>query len=159
MKAASLRELKSELMHAQKEDLLSLCLQLAKFKKENKELLTYLLFEANDQDSFVFAIQQEIDDQFEAINTKSYFYMKKTIRKVLKGVKTNIRYAKNKETEVVLLLYFCEKLQALRPSIQYNLLLRNLYYRELVSIEKKISALHEDLQHDFKIELEELQTL
>jgi hypothetical protein len=159
MKAASLRELKSELMQAEREDLLSLCLQLAKFKKENKELLTYLLFEANDQDSFVFTIQQEIDDQFEAINTKSYFYMKKTIRKVLRGVKTNIRYAKNKETEVSLFLYFCEKLKAVYPSIQHNLLLRNLYQRELLSIEKKISALHEDLQYDFKIELEELQVL
>jgi hypothetical protein len=146
-------------MQAEREDLLSLCLQLAKFKKENKELLTYLLFEANDQDSFVFTIQQEIDDQFEAINTKSYFYMKKTIRKVLRGVKTNIRYAKNKETEVSLLLYFCEKLKAVYPSIQHNLLLRNLYQRELLSIEKKISALHEDLQYDFKIELEELQVL
>jgi hypothetical protein len=85
--------------------------------------------------------------------------MKKTIRKVLRGVKTNIRYAKNKETEVSLLLYFCEKLKAVYPSIQHNLLLRNLYQRELLSIEKKISALHEDLQYDFKIELEELQVL
>ncbi len=85
--------------------------------------------------------------------------MKKTIRKVLRGVKTIIRYAKNNETEVSLLLYFCEKLKAVRPSIQYNLLLRNLYQRELLSIEKKISALHEDLQYDFKIEFEELQVL
>ena len=89
------------------------------------------------KDSFLFTIQQEIDDQFEAINTKSYFYMKKTIRKVLRGVKTNIRYAKNKETEVALLLYFCEKLKAVRPSIQYNLLLRNLYQTRIVVHRKK----------------------
>jgi hypothetical protein len=157
MKAASLRELKSELIHADREDLLALCLQLAKFKKENKELLTYLLFEAHDQDRFIHTVQKEIDTQFESINSKSYFYMKKTIRKILRGVKTNIRYAKNKETEVVLLLYFCEKLKAVRPSIKYNRLLNNLYLRELKSIENKIHALHEDLQYDLQIELEDLQ--
>lgn len=156
MKAASLREIKSELSHNNKEELLELCLRLAKFKKENKELLTYLLFEANKEEGFVETVKEEVDELFSHINTHSYFYMKKTIRKVLRVIKTNIRYSKNKETEVELLLYFCYKLKKLRPSIKYSTLLKNLYNREIVSIKKKIGALHEDLQYEYNLELENL---
>jgi len=42
------------------------------------------------------------------------------------------------------------------PSIKRNITLVNLYERQLLYIEKKINVLHEDLQYDYKIELEEL---
>ncbi|WP_139958717.1 hypothetical protein [Flavicella sediminum] len=157
MKAASLREIKSELSHSTKEELLALCLHLSKFKKENKELMTYLLFEANNEEGFVETVKAEVDELFIHINTQSYFYMKKTIRKVLRVIKTNIRYSKNKETEVELLLYFCECLKELRPSIKYNMLLKNLFKRELVSIEKKVALLHEDLQYDYQQAIDDLK--
>ena len=48
MKASSLNELKKELEYRDKKELLSFCMRLAKFKKENKELLTFLLFEKDD---------------------------------------------------------------------------------------------------------------
>ena len=156
MKASTLREIKSELSHCSKEELLELCSHLAKFKKENKELLTYLLFEASNEEGFVSAVKTEVDELFSHINTHSYFYMKKTIRKVLRVIKTNIRYSKNKETEVELLLYFCFCLKKLRPSIKHSVLLKNLYNRELLSIKKKIGALHEDLQYEYNLELKEL---
>ena len=157
MKAASLKELKSELVHCSQAELLQLCLQLAKFKKENKELLTYLLLEASNEEGYIETVQEEVDELFEEINTKSYFYMKKTIRKILRIVKTNIRYSKRKETEVELLLYFCKKLKAVRPSIKHSIVLNNLYERELTSIQKKISVLHEDLQYDYNTVLNDLK--
>ena len=43
MKAASLRDIKSELQFKSKDELMELCLLMTKFKKDNKELLTYLL--------------------------------------------------------------------------------------------------------------------
>ncbi len=51
MKAASIQELKQELQHTSLKEITELCLRLARFKKENKELLTYLLFEASDAES------------------------------------------------------------------------------------------------------------
>ena len=48
MKASSINEIKKELEQRSNTELLSFCLRLAKFKKENKELLTFLLFEADD---------------------------------------------------------------------------------------------------------------
>jgi len=44
MKAASSKEIKSALIEQSPTQLTELCLRLARFKKENKELLTYLLF-------------------------------------------------------------------------------------------------------------------
>jgi hypothetical protein len=75
---------------------------------------------------------------------------------VLRTVKKYIRYTQNKETEVELLIYFCEQLKDFSPSIKRNTTLVNLYERQLLYIEKKIDVLHEDLQYDYKIELEQL---
>ena len=44
MKAASLKLIKTELDLLHPEKVKDLCLQLIKFKKENKELLSYLLY-------------------------------------------------------------------------------------------------------------------
>ncbi len=157
MKAASVVQIKKELQHCSPEELLQLCLRLSKFKKENKELLTYLLFEAGNEAGYIESVMAEVDELFLDINTNSYFYIKKSVRKILRNLKKYIRYSGNKETEVELLLYFCQKLKEFRPSINNNITLRNLYDRQLAFIVKKIDALHEDLQYDYGLVLEELK--
>ncbi|HBS11973.1 MAG TPA: hypothetical protein DEO36_05420, partial [Flavobacteriaceae bacterium] len=107
MKTATVSQLKNELKYQSQEELLELCLQLSKFKKENKELLTYLLFEADDEDAFIQGVKEETSELFGQINTSSYFYIKKSVRKILRIIKKYIRYSKKKETEVELLLHFC----------------------------------------------------
>ncbi|MEM8847067.1 MAG: hypothetical protein AAGD17_08210 [Bacteroidota bacterium] len=157
MKTATIAQLKKELQFKSDEELLQLCLRLARFKKENKELLTYLLFEADNEAGYIENVKLEIDEQFLLINTNSFFYIKKSIRKILRTLKKFIRYSGNKETEVELLLYFCEKLKDFQPSIRRNTTLMNLYERQLTYIEKKITTLHEDLQYDFGQLLSELK--
>ncbi|WP_282043435.1 hypothetical protein [Winogradskyella flava] len=156
MKIESIVTIKKELQHLPKEDLLELCLRLGKFKKENKALLTYLLFEAHDEDGYIASVKSSLDELFDGINTDSYFYMKKTIRKILRQIRVYSRYSSKKSTEVELLLYFCDRLNDLRPSIHRNRTLSNLYERQIISIKKKISVLHEDLQYDYHTQLEEL---
>ena len=156
MKAATIVTIKKELQHLPKEDLLQLCLRLGRFKKENKELLTYLLFQAHDEESYIESIKKTLDELFEGMNTDSYFYMKKTIRKILRQIKTYSRYSISKTTEVDLLLYFCSRLNELKPNIHRNRTLDNLYQRQIGAIEKKIASFHEDLQYDYKMQLEEL---
>jgi hypothetical protein len=46
MTFATLAEIKKELQQVDADLLQTLCLRLAKYKKENKELLGYLLFES-----------------------------------------------------------------------------------------------------------------
>ena len=91
MKPATVKQLKDELSHSTQEELVNLCLRLSRFKKENKELLSYLLFESNNEHGYIESIKQEVDDLFEEINTASYFYIKKSVRKILRNLKKYIR--------------------------------------------------------------------
>lgn len=157
MKTATVKQLKEELKYKSHEDLLTLCLQLAKFKKENKELLTYLLFEAHNESAFIATVKDEMDRLFSEINTNSYYYIKKRVRKILRLLKKYIRYSKNTETEVELLLYFCFKLKELQPSFTDNLSLVNIFERQVITIKKNLKKLHTDLQYDYRKELQRLQ--
>lgn len=156
MKAVSVVTIKKELQHRTSDELMQLCLRLSKFKKENKELLTYLLFEAHDESGYIDTVKAEIDAQFEMINTNSYFYIKKSVRKILRNIKKYARYSLKKETEAELLIYFCKQLKAFKPTIRNNTTLINIYNRQLTLVEKLVSGLHEDLQYDFGLEIEEL---
>ena len=157
MKAATIKKIKTELGYHSQAELVELCLRLSKFKKENKELLTYLLYESHNEAAFIQGIKDEIDEQFVQINTSSYFYIKKSVRKILRRVKTYIRYSKKKETEVELLIYFCSVLKNMTPPMQDNVSLHNIYLRQITSIKKAISSMHEDLQYDYQEELKMLE--
>lgn len=156
MKPASVAQLKKELQYKSQEELIAYCLRLSKFKKENKELLSYLLFQAHDEEQYIEAIQEDIDLKLSEINTANYYYIKKSVRRVLRDLRKYIRYSGKKETEVELLLHFCYRLSEFTPTIFKNTVLENLYTRLLNSIETKIGGLHEDLQHDYTLELEQL---
>lgn len=153
MKAATISEIKRELKAKTPDELIELCLRLAKFKKENKELITYLLYESSDDNAYINAVKTELDLQFEEINTTNYYRMKKTLRKILRNTKKYIRYTQNKTIEVELLIYFCSKMKAIRPSIHKNGTLQNLYERQVSAINKIILLLPEDLQYDYNVML------
>lgn len=156
MKAVALPEIKKELKTLSSQEIEALCLRLARFKKENKELLTYLLFESHNESGYIETVKQYMNDEFELINTDSYFYIRKSVRKILRNVKKFIRYSQKKETEVELLLYFCEKLKDFKPSIKRSTQLFNMYNRQIALAKKTIDKLHEDLQYDYNVMLEEL---
>lgn len=157
MKAASLKELKQELVHRSSTELLEIILRLSKFKKENKELLTYLLFSSTDEDGYIEKVKQEMDEQFGEINTSSYYFMKKSMRKILRNVKKYSRYSGKKETEAELHIYFLLKMDQFSPSIHRNKILQNLYDRQLALVKKIMGKLHEDLQFDLNMQLQELR--
>ncbi len=130
-----------------------------KIQKENKELLTYLLYESSNESAYIESVKREINQEFEQINKSSYFYIKKSVRKILRYTKKYIRYSGKKETEVELLIYFCYELKNMLPLTEKLMPLQNLFYRQIEVIKKVISTLHEDLQYDYLLELEELIVL
>ncbi len=156
MKAVTVKEIGQELLNLTPKELRDLCLRLSRFKKENKELLTYLLFESSDEASYVESVKKEIDLQFEEIDKRSYYFIKKGIRRVLFNTRKYIRYSQNKKTEIDLLIYFCLKMKEFTPSIQANTALRNIYIRQTTAIREKLGSLHEDLQYDYDQELKAL---
>jgi len=156
MKAVTVKEINQELLSLTPKELRDICLRLSRFKKENKELLTYLLFESSDEASYIESVKKEIDQQFEQVNKKSFYFIKKGLRRILLNIRKYIRYSQNKKTEIDLLIYYCTKLKRFAPSIQKNVALRNLYLRQLGTIREKLGSLHEDLQFDYGLELKEL---
>ncbi|NOR87490.1 MAG: hypothetical protein GQ527_07770 [Bacteroidales bacterium] len=157
MKAASIKEIKQELANRPPNELLELCLRLSRFKKENKELLTYLLYEASDEEAYIKSVKSEIEKEFKLINTKTYYFIKKSVRKILRSTKKYIRYSKKKETEVELLIFFCAEMNNMEPSMEGSIALHNIFKRQIESIKKMTLGLHEDLQYDFQIELDKLK--
>jgi len=156
MKAVTVKEINQELINRTPKELRELCLRLSRFKKENKELLTYLLFESSDEVSYIESVKKEIDEQFAQINKKSYYLIKKGLKRILLNIRKYVRYSQNKKTEVDLLIYFCVKLKKFTPPIQRNTRLLNIYNTQIEAIRKKVSVLHEDLQFDYESELEAL---
>ena len=156
MKAASLNELQKELGTLAPKRVLELCARLIKYKKENKELLTYLLFEAHDEKAFIKSIKEETDRQFTEINKSNLYFAKKSIRKILRMINKFIRYSGLKETEIELRIYYCTKLKESKIPIQKSKVLTNLYNNQLEKIKTALSKLHEDLQYDFIKDFKEL---
>ncbi|WP_320113169.1 hypothetical protein [Draconibacterium orientale] len=156
MEIASLSNIKKELKNLPPEVLQDVITRLAKYKKDNKELLSYLLFEAYNEDQYIRQVKEEIDLEFMSLNRSSFYLAKKTIRKVLKTTKKHIRFSGKKETEIELLLYFCKKLKDSRLNYKRSRVVFNMYLTQVKRIQKVISMLHEDLQYDYREELEAL---
>ena len=150
MEIAPLSEIKKELKTQQPQDVLELCLRLARFKKENKELLNYLLFERHQEDRYVEQINNEVDEVLSNMNTSGFYLAKKTIRKAHRLINKHIRFSAEKETEVEVRLHFCESLRTLPISIKRSRVMMNLYRNEMHRIEKANAALHEDIQFDYR---------
>jgi len=157
MKAASLSELKQEIATLTPKQVIEICMRLAKHKKENKELITYLLFEAGDEKTFIKNIQEETEVQFREMNSSNLYLAKKSIRKILRTINKFIRYSGSKETEAELRIHYCKTLVASGIPFKKSQVLLNLYNNQLNKIDAAISSMHEDLQYDYKKEMQELK--
>jgi predicted PolB exonuclease-like 3'-5' exonuclease len=156
MKAASISEIKSSLKQMPQEDILEICLRLARFKKENKELLSFLLFEQDQLPVYLDAVKEEMDIDFAGMNKSNVYLAKKTIRKVLRNTNKHIRYTQSAEAEIELLLHFCTSLKSFQSTFQKSHSVTNLYQNQLKKIRAVLNTLHEDLQHDYESALKRL---
>jgi len=156
MKTATISEIKKELATLEQPQILEICLRIAKYKKENKELLSYLLFEAHNEAEFIVNVQKDITVAFTEINLSNLYYAKKGIRKTLRLTQKNIKYSGIKQTEIELLLFFCNTLKDTKIHIKSNATILNLYNRQINKIKKLLPSLHEDLQYDYQQELNEI---
>jgi hypothetical protein len=156
MKTSTISTLKKELYTLPAGDVVDICLRLVKYKKENKELLSYLLFDANNEPEYIRSVKEEIDIQFAEINFSNLYFAKKSIRKILKITTKYIKYSNHKQTEVELLIHFCAKLKKSGFRFGASNSISNLYNNQLRKINLAVSGLHEDLQHDY---LEEISLL
>ena len=154
MKAASINEIKKELVTLDARMLGDLCMRLAKYKQENKELLTYLLFEAYDESGYIKAVKAEMDELFHSLPSGNVYYIKKSLRKVLRILNKQIKYSGIPQTEIDLRVHFCLKIREKRIPLTEGTVLYNLYQQQLNKINAVLKKLPEDLQADYHRELE-----
>jgi hypothetical protein len=148
MKAATIQEIKQELLALPHTELADITLRLARSKKENKELLTFLLFESHDISGYIESVKKEMEAGFLDINVSHVYFAKKTIRKVLRITNKYIRFSGSKQVEAELLIHFCRLVKDSGIKIDKNPALNNLYQNQLKKIEKAMDTLHEDMQYD-----------
>ncbi len=157
MKAATVSELKKELSQRSEKEMIDICMRLARYKKDTKELLTYLLFESGDERAFAASAAGEIREEFAAINYASVYLAKKTIRRILRLVRKYISYSGNKETALELIICFCEELKKTDLIHKENKVLVNMYLKQVEAADKIRLSLHEDLQYDYEERIRQLE--
>ncbi|KAA1262042.1 hypothetical protein LF1_46030 [Rubripirellula obstinata] len=153
MKADSISELKKTLKQLDHDDLLAVCLRLAKYKVDNKELLTYLLKKSADEQAYVAEVCDEISRELPSERTLH----KKTMRKIVRLMDKWIRYSGNKETEIEVRIHFCQLFVDRRIEFGRCRVKANMYATQLKKIDKAIETVHPDLQFDFRHQMDGIQ--
>ena len=153
MKAASIADLKKELVRLEHGELLDACLRLARFKKDNKELLTYFLFLSQDEQAFANSLCSEIDEQFRLTPNAH----KKTLRKLIRWMNKCLRFTKVKDTEIQVRLHFCRALRASKTPIRHSKVVVNMYNGQLKKVRKVIEKLHDDIRREVEYEIQTLE--
>lgn len=149
MNAASVKEIKTGLEQLTQKELVEACLRLVKFKKENKELLTYLLFEEANEAGYISNVKESLELLFEDVNRTNVYFAKKTLRKIVRTANKYIRYSKEPATETEILLFVAEKILSLNLNMKKNTALENIYLSVIKKIKKSVASMHEDLQYDY----------
>ncbi len=157
IKINAISTIKKQLQILPKKDLENLCLRLAKYKKENKELLNYLLFEADDEQGYIDEIKEEIAEAFKEINRQTLYFTKKNIRRIQRLTVKHIRYSGIPTTEIELLIFFCQEMQQCGVYFGDSKVMINLYDRQVINIEKALKKLHDDIRLDYEDELEKVK--
>ena len=120
MKAAKISELKKELAKLDHDELFDVCVRLAKFKVESKELLTYLLMKSDNEIGYADELCDEIDASFNALSVSgagvkaSGRIHKKTLRKIVRWMDKSLRFSGDKETELQVRIHFCRQINEKR---------------------------------------------
>lgn len=154
MKAATVNEIKKELKTLDPDVLQELVMRLTKYKKENKELVTYLLYEAHNEQSYISAIKEDVDELFTELPSRNnLYYVKKSLRKILRFVNRQIKYSGIKQTELELRIHFCSKVIETKIPLREGTVLYNLYQQQLKKIFAIVVKLPDDLQLDYQGEI------
>ncbi|MFM6983535.1 MAG: hypothetical protein ACKOXF_05340 [Chitinophagaceae bacterium] len=157
MNTYSINQIKKTISSMDAGDLAAICLRMAKYKKENKELLSYLLYESTDEANYIEQVQAEIDMMFDLlIDNGSYKYMKQ-IRKIARFISKPMKYSGQASTQVEILIYFTTKLKVILKKKSNLTALQNLYLQQIKKIDTTMSKLHEDIQYDYVRTIESLR--
>lgn len=155
MKPEKLTTIKKELNGLSVQQLTEICLRLAKYKKDNKELLNYLLYDAGDPIAYAGQVKTFLEEDFKTL-PRPYYQSSKTLRKILRLLNRHAKYTASKQVELEMLIWFCHCFLKYGDTGTSHKPLQALIIRQLDKIKGLIPKLHEDLQFDYSREFENL---
>jgi len=151
MESASIKEIRQELKDQDSTRLQEIVQRLARYKKENKELLSYLLFESGDEANYVNKVKSEIESQFENLPDGNVYYIKKSLRKILRIVNRQVKFSEAVATEIEVRIHFCHLVKKHGVPLQKNVVLSNIYQQQVKKIQALVNKLDEDFQGDYDL--------
>jgi hypothetical protein len=155
MKPEKLSDIKKELSSFNNEQLIEICLRLAKYKKENKELLSFILYNTDDPLAYAESVKSSLIEEFHTL--KKYDYRSaKELRKVLRLLAKHAKYTGSTQVELEFLLWFCKNYLIYTDLRSNYKPLHTILIRQLEKIKKLVGKLHEDLQFDYAREYQEI---
>ena len=155
MRVEKLSDIKKELKSHNSEALTEICLRLAKYKKDNKELLSYLLYEADNPLNYAEQVKSELLLNFQNLSRSAYTSTKE-LRKIVRLFTKHAKYTGSKEVEIELLLWFCSNFLEYADTRSSHKPLQTIFSRQMEKIRKILPKLHEDLQFDYSSMYEQL---
>ena len=151
----SLQEQKKELQQLSKTELEAICLRFARFKKENKELLEFVLFHQGDPQAYADALKKDLEEVFKSLTGANYADAKK-LRKITKALNKHSKYMQNPALEADLWIWFCYAYCDSMAAKSTAQVIRNFFVKAVLKVEKIQSKVHEDLAFDIAQELEKI---
>lgn len=148
MRVEKLNDIKKELRQLNAEALTEICLRIAKYKKENKELLSYLLYDADKPLNYAEEVKSTLLLSFQNLNKSSYTSTKE-LRKIVRILAKHTKYTGSKEVELELLIWFCNNFLEYADFRSSHKPLISIFNRQLEKIKRILPKLHEDLQFDY----------
>lgn len=155
MKPEKLTTIKKELTGLSVQQLTEICLRLAKYKKDNKELLNYLLFNADDPLNYAEQVKTFLENEFQAL-PRHYYQSSKTLRKILRLMNRHAKYTASRQVELEMLLWFGHNFLKYADTSSSHKPLQAIFIRQLDKIKALLPKLHEDLQFDYSREFDTL---
>ena len=165
MKAAKISELKKELAKLDHDELFDVCVRLAKFKVESKELLTYLLMKADNEIGYADELCDEIDASFNALSVDAVRvrgnrgeFIRRRCAKLFAGWTNPCDSRVTKRLSCRCGSTFAGKIKEKRIRFGSCRVSANLYATQLKKIDKAIEKVHPDLQFDYNQQVSAVTT-
>ena len=150
MKIFSANEIKASLRDKNSKELTEIALRLARLKKENKELLSYLLFHSDDPDSYKEELKLEAGDQLRQYNIHNLYIFKKQVRRTITLINRHMKYVASAEIDAELRIFYLTELALLKDVWKKSPIVRKIFSNQIKKIRSIIEKLHPDLQSDFE---------
>ncbi len=151
----ALKDIKKELEHLSQAQLADACLRLAKYKKDNKELLSYLLYHQDNPLAYAEEVKSIFECDFKTL-PRSNYASTKSLRKILRNINRHAKYTSDKQVELELLVWFCKNFLAYADVRSSHKPLQGIFIRQTEKIAAILPKLHEDLQFDYQQEVDRL---